>query len=144
MLTIYFIEKGNSEPVVPWFLQASELEFKRCECALCSLGQKTCCSSIALQDTAVGCDEDYIYVYLNYHCNVLDYKKRIQGTLRLIFYPLIPAGRSGSRDRWPPECAPCSLVQKMSDPSLTLQVMAFGHCGNYLKIYIAYFCNISY
>src|SRR6202000_2600994 len=35
-------------------------------------------------------------------------KKRIQGTLRPIFYSLIPAGRSRSRD-WRP---PCSLVQK--------------------------------
>src|SRR6202000_30896 len=68
-------------------------------------------------------------------------KKRIQGTLRPIFYPLIPAGRARHRDWAPPECAPCSLVQKMSHSSLPFQDTALGHDENYLYMYLGYAGN---
>ena len=68
-------------------------QFKRGESAPCPLVQKTSYSGLPLQDMALGYDGNNLYTYLSSTSNVFLLKKRIEGTLRPVFYPPIPAGR---------------------------------------------------
>ena len=58
--------------------------------------------------------------------------------LRLVLYLPVPVEFERLK------CAPCSLQQKTSHLSLTSQVMAFEHSGNYINLYIVYACNVYY
>ena len=90
---MYFIKKVNRALATPWFLWASELDFKRRGCVPCPLVQKTSYSGLSLQDTALGHDGNHLYIYLADTSNVFLLKKRIEGTLCQVLYPPIPAGR---------------------------------------------------
>src|SRR6202000_856259 len=140
MPVIYFIKKENRRHVMPCFFTGIQalIIAPKMGAVLAGVKNEPLWPNLARESSRMR--RKFLKYLPSLYLQHILLKKRIQGTLRPIFYPLIPAGRSRSRD-WRP---PCLLVQKMAHSSLPFQDTALGHGGNCLYVYLGYAGNVVY